>query len=71
MQEVEYEIQIIKQMYKRLIEAERQNFQLELEYMGRKVKQFELKVQVLKVSSQQLKNKMPTAKLAVSSRSNS
>lgn len=38
MQEVKYEIQIIKQMYKRLIEAERQNFQLELEYMGRKVK---------------------------------
>lgn len=37
MQEVGHEIQIIKQTYKRLMEVQRQSFQLELERIGGKV----------------------------------
>lgn len=71
MQEVGHEIQIIKQTYKRLMEVQRQSFQLELECIGGKVEQLESEVQVLKASGQQLTNKMLTAELVASSRSNS
>lgn len=41
MQEIAQEILTIKQMYKKAIESQKQNFQLELENVKRKVEQLE------------------------------
>lgn len=52
------------------MKTQRQNFQLMLERIRRKVEQLESKVQILKASSQSLINKMLIAKLVALLRSN-
>ena len=59
MQEVGYEIEIIKQTYEGLIEAKKRSFKLELEQMEEKVEQLELEIQILKALYQQSINKIP------------
>ena len=51
-QEVARELQVIRQIHKGEMEAQRQSFQLELERMGGKVEQLESEVKALKVPGQ-------------------
>ena len=62
MQEVARKLSGIKQMHDRVMEAQKQSFQLELERMGGKVEQLESEVKALKFPGQQLARKILPAK---------
>ena len=71
MQEVARELHVIRQMHEGAMEAQRQNFQLELERMGGKVEQLESEVKALKFPGQHLARKTPPAKAVMPSSSDS
>ena len=71
MQKVACELHVIREMHEGAIEAQKKGFQLELEHMGGKIQQLELKVKVLKIPAQQLACKTPPAKAVAPSRSDS
>lgn len=62
MQKVAQKLHIIKQIYKEVMEVQRQSFQLKLECMGRKVEELKLKLKTLKVLKSQLACKTTIAK---------
>lgn len=62
MQEIERELQGIRQMHLEAIETLRQSFDLKLEHMEDKVEQLELEVNVLKVLEKQATRRIPPSK---------
>lgn len=60
----------MSQMHDEIMEAQRQSLQVELKHMGGKVEQLELEVETLKVPTQHSAYKLPTAKIAMLSNSN-